>query len=295
MTRLLGIGDNTVDIYVDQGMQFPGGNAVNVAVLARRLGVQASYLGCIGTDRLGSIVREALQAEAVDVSRVRVIDAPNSWSRIRHVDNDRIFDGSRPGLRGCYNLQADDFTYMAAHDLAHSSVYSKLEDDLEAIKRAAPLLSFDYSSEFNTAYLRATAPHLDIAFLSDADSSESACLALCRDVADLGPTTIIVTRGRNGAIAWRNGTVETQGIIDGPVVDTLGAGDGFIAAFLLATLKGRSLPSALARGAEHALHVCSYRGAFGHGSPIQPSQPGLAESGVGTPGGQRTGSCHSLS
>jgi len=38
--RLLGLGDNTVDTYVDQGWQYPGGNAVNVAVLARRLGAR---------------------------------------------------------------------------------------------------------------------------------------------------------------------------------------------------------------------------------------------------------------
>ncbi len=36
MVRVLGIGDNTVDIYVDQGVQFPGGNAVNVAILTGR-------------------------------------------------------------------------------------------------------------------------------------------------------------------------------------------------------------------------------------------------------------------
>ena len=28
---ILGLGDNTVDTYVDLGRQFPGGNAVNVA------------------------------------------------------------------------------------------------------------------------------------------------------------------------------------------------------------------------------------------------------------------------
>ena len=53
MVRVLGIGDNTVDIYVDQDVQFPGGNAVNVAVMMKRLGAEASYLGCIGTDFLG--------------------------------------------------------------------------------------------------------------------------------------------------------------------------------------------------------------------------------------------------
>ncbi len=40
--RLLGLGDNTVDIYIDRRVDFPGGNAVNVAVFDKRLGFETS-------------------------------------------------------------------------------------------------------------------------------------------------------------------------------------------------------------------------------------------------------------
>ncbi len=50
---LLGLGDNTIDSYVDLSRQFPGGNAVNVAVLAACHGARAAYLGCIGNDDAG--------------------------------------------------------------------------------------------------------------------------------------------------------------------------------------------------------------------------------------------------
>jgi fructoselysine 6-kinase len=39
---LAGLGDNVVDRYVNEGMMYPGGNAVNVAVHARRSGAIAS-------------------------------------------------------------------------------------------------------------------------------------------------------------------------------------------------------------------------------------------------------------
>ncbi|MDP6184230.1 MAG: hypothetical protein QF609_10460 [Gammaproteobacteria bacterium] len=39
--RLLGLGDNAVDIYADKGVMFPGGNAVNVAVHGKRRGATA--------------------------------------------------------------------------------------------------------------------------------------------------------------------------------------------------------------------------------------------------------------
>ena len=276
MSRLLGIGDNTIDIYVDRGVQFPGGNAVNVAVLARRLGASASYLGYIGDDYFGDLIRDALEAENVDISRLRVTDTPNSWSRIRHIGNDRVFDGSNPGPCGGYALTIDDFAYIAEHDVVHTSVYSKIEDDLARIGDTAHCLSFDYSNEYDTGYIRDTAQHLNIAFLSDADGSEATCEMLCRDVAAFGPATVVVTRGSKGAVGYHDGALCAQPVLDGPVIDTLGAGDGFIAAFLLARQAGQTLEAALTRGAENALHVCSYHGAFGHESPISPGQPGLA-------------------
>ena len=124
MVRLLGIGDNTVDIYLTEEMQYPGGNAVNVAVHARRNGAEASYLGCLGQDILGDLVFESLASEGVDVSRVRRIKGPNPWSRIRHQNGDRIFIGSNPGVRDRYDLTADDLAFIITHDLVHTTVHS---------------------------------------------------------------------------------------------------------------------------------------------------------------------------
>ncbi len=54
MLSLLGLGDYTIDIYVDRGVQYPGGNSLNFAVYAKRLGVDARYMGCIGDDAYGA-------------------------------------------------------------------------------------------------------------------------------------------------------------------------------------------------------------------------------------------------
>ena len=80
---------------------------------------------------------------------------------------------------------------------------------------------------------------------------------------------------RKGALALQADKVFEQPVRPARLVDTLGAGDGFIAAFLLATLKGEAIEAALNRGAEYAAHVCTYRGAFGYETPIRPGQPGL--------------------
>lgn len=265
---LLGLGDNTVDTYVDLGLQFPGGNAVNVAVLARRLGARTAYMGCLGSDATGRVVEDALRAEGVALDRCRHVDGPNARVLIAHNDGDRRFVRSWPGVRGAWGgFDAADLAHVAGFDHVHTSIYSELGEALPAIGRAAKSLSFDYSERWNADNLAATLPHVDVAFLSFPRVSEDDCRRLAEDCAAAGPTTVVVTRGLDGSIALVDGVWHRGQVVPAETVDTLGAGDGFITAFLLARLAGRPVEAALAAGAAHAAEVCTWRGAFGHGTP----------------------------
>jgi fructoselysine 6-kinase len=263
--RILGLGDNTVDTYVDAGLQFPGGNAVNVAVLARRRGAAASYVGCLGDDAAGTLIHDALRKEGVDVSRVRRIAGANARARIAHDGGDRRFVGATPGVRGQWDLGPDDFAFVAAHDVTHTSIYSALEPWLPQVADAAPCLSFDYSERWTPDYLARTAPEVDIAFLSYPRQGDLACEDLLATCAAHGVAVAVVTRGPAGAIACIDGRIVRQAVVPTAVVDTLGAGDGFVAGFLLAHLGGASAQDALAAGAAYAAQVCTWQGAFGHG------------------------------
>jgi fructoselysine 6-kinase len=275
MLRLLGIGDNTVDLYLDEGMQYPGGNAVNVTVLARRNGAATSYLGCFGKDALGKLICESLEAEGVDVSHCRLLEGPNSWSRVRHEGGDRVFAGSNPGIRACYELTEKDFAFVAEHDVVHTSVHSGLDEEMPRLATVAKRLSYDYSEHWQRPGVASTFAHVDIAFLSCPRRSLEDCDELMRSCADRGPSVIVATRGSAGACALQGGTMHMHPIEPVDAVDTLGAGDGFVAGFLLAYGSGLGIDAALARGAKLAAQVCGFKGAFGHGTPILPGQPGL--------------------
>lgn len=275
--RILGIGDNTVDIYVDRGVRFPGGNAVNVAVLAGRLGAEAGYLGCLGDDAYGDFIEECLRAEGLDLTRLRRIAGPNPWCRIRHEGSDRIFAGSIPGVRGQYGFENADERYIASFDLAHTSISSDIDFDLPLLRRNAPLLSYDYSESWRRVWPEATLAEVDLAFLSFPGGSDEECAALIGRAFEAGVSTAtIVTRGPKGSMAGHDGRVFREAIRPARVVDTLGAGDAFIAAFLVSFLAQRDPAAALARGAENAALACAQDGAFGHGRPVMPDDPAPA-------------------
>ena len=69
--KVVGLGDNVVDKYEHIRVMYPGGNAMNFAVFARQLGVQAAFLGAFGDDPEGEHVAERARQEGVDISRCR--------------------------------------------------------------------------------------------------------------------------------------------------------------------------------------------------------------------------------
>lgn len=265
MKRIAGIGDNTVDIYLHSHLMYPGGNAVNVAVLAQRLGHQCSYIGRLGSDAAGELMLRSLRAEGLDLSHCRVVDGPNAWSKIDLVEGDRVFAGNDKGVSIGWSPSQSDLEFLSQHDAVHSSIYSRLEHSLEPIRGAARLFSFDFSSEWSPAYLEQVVPYLDIAFLSAPQQSTPECHVLLERVVALGAQCAVITRGKQGSLAFAGKQIHAQGIIETEVVDTLGAGDAFIAAFLGSYLEGADLPAALEAGAIYAARNCSVYGAFGHG------------------------------
>ncbi|MCJ8207872.1 PfkB family carbohydrate kinase [Pseudomonas sp. RGM2987] len=268
MSSLIAVGDNTLDVYLDQNLEYPGGNAFNVAVFAARLGARSAYLGCVGDDRYGQRLLDCLQQETVDASRCRALPGANGWACVDSVEGERVFLGSDPGVCRQLQLDADDLAYAATFPLAHSSLYSGLENQLARIRQASGRLSFDFSDNWMEFDWQALIQHVDIAFFSAADLSSAQAVELANSMRAMGPAVVVITRGAQGALA-----VDAQGIHDQPAlpctfVDSMGAGDGFIAAFLLAWQAGQGLADCLAQGVGFAGRVCGWAGGIGHGQSV---------------------------
>ncbi len=265
MSNVLGLGDNTIDIYVDRGMQYPGGNSLNFAVYAKKLGAQSHYMGCIGDDAFGLQIEDALHAEGVNCPRLRRTASETSWSRVRHSDGDRWFDGSHLYTVEEYQLEKDDETYMGLFDLVYVGVNSMLDDKIGTIAGASRQLSYDFSDKYTVSSLGRIAPHIGIAVLSSADGGSEKAEKLATQVASFGPGIVLVTRGSEGAICLSQGEFFKQSIVKTDVVDTLGAGDAFTAAFVIEHLKGTPIPAAMQTAAAFASEICQVEAAFGRG------------------------------
>lgn len=266
--KLLAIGDNVVDYYKDQGKIYPGGNALNVAVLCNRLNhEQSSYMGIVGNDEAAVHVLDSLRQEKVDISRIRQAIGENGMAVVTlDEEGDRIFVGSNKGgvqSRMGIVLDEQDFNYIRQHDLLHTSVYSRLEQHLPKLSQMVDI-AFDFSTNQEEAYLQQVCPYITYAFFSGSSLTEIECIELIQRVHLLGTKVVCITRGGEGAILSIENEIYKQSIIPTEVVDTLGAGDSFIAGFLSSYVQGKDVQQALHMGALIASQTCQYYGAFGY-------------------------------
>lgn len=278
-SEILCVGDNTVDIFVDRATMYPGGNAVNVAAGVARLGGRAHYIGCVSQDRYGELVYNSLKSEGVDLALCRRSPGPSPKALVGHRGNDRYFIGSMPGVRADYELLGSDYALMSQVDIVHTSVYSELDGKIARMAEASKVLSYDFSNKWLDHHLE-YAPFVNIAFLSAPGRDQSACVELMQRWAVAGASLIVMTRGEDGAMALQDGKIYLQGIISADVVDTLGAGDGFIAGFLASYGISRDVATSLAAGAQSAAQACQLMGGYGYGADHPWEIPNLPSAGL---------------
>lgn len=266
MTRIAAFGDNVVDCYLADGLMYPGGNCVNVAVHARRAGAETAYVGAVANDAAGRVIRDALSAEEVDVSHLRMLDGMTAYCIIGHRGAERVFVDFDLGV-SMFTPSAEDFVFLAGFDAVHVGQSSGLDASVPAVAAIAHL-SYDFSTRREPAHLAAVAPFCFLASASAGDMGLDEAVAYSARIRDAGADWVLLTRGEAGALL-RRGDIVVHGAAE-PVAarDTLGAGDTFIARTLVGLLRNEAPEAILREAARAAAATCLYYGGLGRGAPL---------------------------
>ncbi|GLC80350.1 PfkB family carbohydrate kinase [Lacrimispora brassicae] len=268
--KIIAIGDNVTDCYVDEGVYYPGGNAVNVAVNCKKNGGEkVHYLGIFGDDERADYIKKCLSEEGVSYERSRKVCAHTAQPRVYLKEGDRVLaPGPRDSCQHLFSIKIvkEDLEIIRGYDICHTSCYSNLEYELPQLYQICRI-SFDFSDRHEKEYLERTCPYLTFAFFSGSDMGEDECKALLKQVHELGVKTAGVTRGAKGAIFYDGKEFYRQGIKKIDVIDTMGAGDSFIAGFLTAYGDGKTMEESLDYAAQRSSVTCTVHGGFGHPHP----------------------------
>ena len=201
-----------------------GGKGANQAVAAARLGASTTFVGCVGLDDAGEEILVALAREGVGTAHVGRSDRGTGTAVIL---TDELGDNVIVVSPGA-NLAAS----VADVPLeSFDGVLTQLETPVEVL---AACLARHERVVLNAAPAVACHPDLlrqcDVVIVNEREAEVS-------PVADL--PKCVITRGARGAEVWERGRcVLEQPAPHVDVVDSVGAGDAFAAAFAVRHLAG---------------------------------------------------------
>lgn len=267
-----------------------GGAESNVAIGLVCAGVPATWIGRVGSDPAGDRVLRDVGQAGVDV--VAVVDPERSTGLMM---KERLRDGR---TRVTYHRRHSAGSALAPEDvppglversaLVHvSGITLALSESarrtvtavLDRAEAAGVPVSFDVNhrpklidAAVAREHYRAVAARAAVVFAGDdearillgaADDGNAPLVSdeeLARGLADLSRGRAVVKLGSRGAVSVVDGRTTRRAATPVRVVDPVGAGDAFVAAWLAASLTGADADTALDRAADAGALACTVPG-----------------------------------
>jgi fructokinase len=275
----------------------PGGAPANVAVALQRLGVSAGFAGKVGDDPFGVYLRQSLEAYGVD-TRFLLVD-PRARTTSVFV---AVWDDGRKDLCFYRNPGADMLLapteigsellegvrcfHFGSIGFIGGPLASAQRKALEMARASGLMISYDpnYRPTLWPTVDQAQAVigdgfrHCHLAKVSEEEwqvaTGETDLHRGAEVVLALGVQLLVISRGDRGAIATNGDFWIEQPAFRTEVVETTGAGDGFVAAMItrllpewkrlgsLATVRSEVVGSALRYAAAVGALTCTRKGAI---------------------------------
>ena len=231
----------------------PGGKGANQAVAAARLGRAVGFVGRVGADAAGRMLRAALEDAGVDLRHLREdAEAPSGVALIAVAPSGENTIIVSPGA----NARVGPDDVEAARELLAGAAVTLLQLEVPEEAIAAAVRASGGTVVLNPAPARAVDPRvladvdvlvpnrLELGLLAAAPAPRDAgqAVGLARTVRGRG--SVVVTLGADGAVVVEPDRVERVPAPEMEAMDTTGAGDAFCGALADALARGAALVEA---------------------------------------------------
>jgi fructokinase len=276
MKSILCFGEILWDTFGDE--KVAGGAPMNVARHLVQQGANVSFASRVGTDVSGKGLVEFLKTSGLYNDLLQSDDKLPSCEVTVQLDKDGQATYIIPEPVSWDNIQPDGKLDDAAKQ-APAIVYGSLACR-EVTTRDTLLNLLGTTKALKVFDVNLRAPHYTIetieklaagadvlkmnedeAALLTGGNTENAKENIMAFHKKYNAQTICVTRGGHGAIVWHDDKFYEHPGFKVKVVDTVGAGDSFLAAFVNGLLKGQPIPQIIERACKIGAFVAGKRGA----------------------------------
>jgi ribokinase len=248
-------------LTAEQTTRRAGGKGANQAVAAARAGATVRMIGRVGEDATGERMLEDLRREGVDAGAVTALAGVATGTAYITVtadgENTIVVD---PGANA--RLSADDVTSHRDALAGAAVMLAQLEVPVATVATAVraardagarPVVTLAPAQEVPAELLAGLDPLLvnehEAGFLLGVDDVVDDVPGGARRLLDLGPKSVVITLGPQGAVlADSDGVRQLPALEVKEVVDTTGAGDAFAGVLASALARGASLSEAVQAG-----------------------------------------------
>jgi ribokinase len=236
-----------------------GGKGCNQAIAAARLGAEVAFVGCVGDDALGEMIRQALARDGVDASHLRTTPDEGTAIGMPVVDDsgqNAIVMAPRANMR----LTPEDVEAASTLIQQADALLLQGEIPMDASLAAARIargagstviLNAAPAGPFPPALLALTDVLVVNEFEAAALAEDAAATAaadwpaLARRLLRLGPRAVIITLGDQGAYLNAGASEASLAAHAVTAIDPTGAGDAFCGAVAAELARGAPLAAAV--------------------------------------------------
>lgn len=257
-----------------------GGAPANFAYHAGRLGEEGWAVSAVGDDALGREILELVASKGLH-SMIAVTDKPTGTVQVE------LDDRGVPAYSIMGDVAWDNIPFTPemeelakrADAVCFGSLVQRMNSRSSVMRfiramRPDALKVFDINLRqhyYSCEVIEESLVLADILKINDeeirivagmlglSDDAVTACREL---IGSFGLRLVILTKGPEGSEVITADKVIPQGVDDVEIVDTVGAGDSFTAAFTVAYLRGDTLAEAQRLASATASYVCSRKGAM---------------------------------
>lgn len=229
------IGDCCVDVYPQFNQAFLGGSAFNICLVAQKLKVSASLISAVGTDDWGKKYLTTL----ANPQFISVLPGKTSHVEINlDKHNSPEFSKWQLGVLKKFKLVAAHENFLACQTAAHCTAIKPLTIILQQFYRMrlpGVFKSADFDGNtpytFNNAALKKYASAFDL-------------IVVGRPVA-IKHKMILITMGKRGSQIITPRKTYFQPAIKTRATDTTGAGDAYLATFIIKYLQTKDIQKSM--------------------------------------------------
>ncbi|EEG54832.1 fructoselysine 6-kinase, partial [Enterocloster asparagiformis] len=205
---------------------------------------------------------EKIAEKGVDVSHIRFMEGNTAITHVELVDGERVFGEYEEGVLADFKLTDEEIDFLCSHDMVVTGLWGNVHDDLAKIQARGVKVAFDAATRPEDPAAVTAIPSVDYLFFATDDGDTPELRETMKQIKAKGPKLVITTLGEKGSIVYDGEKYTTFGIIPCNVVDTMGAGDSFIAGFLKGILEEKPVEECMKMGAANSSVTLEYNGAW---------------------------------